>query len=80
MENDNKDFEQKRVGVRIADSFPITYKTVSLEDFEEISSFYINNRTASRPVTLRYVNHVHAMDWASLKDEEDYNPSLIKVL
>ena len=80
MEKRNNNYSENRKSARIPDSFQIHYKMITQKEYEKLSTFYINRRTANRPASKRYEADALALDWISLENETGYNPFLVQLL
>ena len=73
-DSDNRD------AVRILGSFPIKYNIITQKEYDRKASLYISRRTINRTAGKENKAGAFSFDWSAIEDEEDFDPSLIKIL
>ena len=80
MGEEEKNDSDNRGAVRILGSFPIKYNIITQKEYDRKASLYISRRTINRTAGKENKAGAFSFDWSAIEDEEDFDPSLIKIL
>ena len=80
MGEEEKNDSDNRDAVRILGSFPIKYNIITQKEYDRKASLYISRRTINRTAGKENKAGAFSFDWPAIEDEEDFDPSLIKIL
>lgn len=80
MGEEEKRNSGNRDAVRIHDSFPIKYNTITQKEYDRKESLYISRCTINRSAGKRNEAEAFSFDWSAIEDEEDFDPVLVKIL
>ena len=80
MGEEEKNDSDNRDAIRILGSFPIKYNIITQKEYDRKASLYISRRTINRTAGKENKAGAFSFDWSAIEDEEDFDPSLIKIL